>query len=196
MNSDVALLDEVVTQGDLAGASDREAAVETERGVGVLTVPPRAAVDEILVTVGIRVVYGDACPCLVDVVVLDPGHGLEADSHGLAGEGLHLAHLDALEVTAGDGDVTAGTAHHGLSQLGLAKVTVEDGDLGSVHGSHGGPAAVDEVRGGEAATAPAEGGRAVGLAVVKYTEPAEREDVITSSDQHSPPHLIETRGGG
>ena len=48
-----------------------------------------------------------------------------------------MTHLDALEVTAGDGDVTAGGAHHGLGELRLAKITVEDGDLGGVHGGDG-----------------------------------------------------------
>ena len=137
VNPDIALLDEVLAEGDLAWSPDGEAAVEAERGVRVLTVSPGAAVDEILVTGSLRVLYGDPRPRLVDVVVLYLGHGLEADRHGLAGGCLQLADLDALEVTAGHRDVTASAAHHSLGQLGLTKITVEDGDLGGVHGGDG-----------------------------------------------------------
>ena len=47
VNPDVTLLDEVLPEADLAGAPDCEAAVETQGGVSVLTVPPGAAVDQI-----------------------------------------------------------------------------------------------------------------------------------------------------
>ena len=47
MNPDVTLLDEVLPETDLTGAPDCEAAVEPQGGVGVLAVPPGAAVDQI-----------------------------------------------------------------------------------------------------------------------------------------------------
>ena len=47
MNPDVTLLDEVLPETDLARAPDCEAAVEPQSGVGVLAVPPGAAVDQI-----------------------------------------------------------------------------------------------------------------------------------------------------
>ena len=47
MKPDVTLLHEVLPETDLAGAPDCEAAVETQGGVSVLTVPPGAAVDQI-----------------------------------------------------------------------------------------------------------------------------------------------------
>ena len=46
MNPHVALLHQVLPETDLAGAPDCEAAVETQGGVSVLTVPPGAAVDQ------------------------------------------------------------------------------------------------------------------------------------------------------
>merc|ERR1719219_857566 len=54
---DVTLLHEVLPETDLAGAPDCEAAEEPQGGVGVLTVPPGTAVDQVPVTGSIRVVY-------------------------------------------------------------------------------------------------------------------------------------------
>ena len=45
--------------------------------------------------------YGDPGAGLVDVVVLDPRHGLQTDGYRLAGQSLQLAHLEQSEVRAG-----------------------------------------------------------------------------------------------
>ena len=64
MDPDVALLDQVLPEADLAGAPDCEAAVEAQGGVSVLTVPPGAAVDQIpvrqplLVRLSLSLYYG------------------------------------------------------------------------------------------------------------------------------------------
>ena len=42
--------------------------------------------------------YGDPGAGLVDVVVLDPRHGLQTDGYRLAGQSLQLAHLEQSEV--------------------------------------------------------------------------------------------------
>ena len=47
MKPDVTLLHEVLPETDLAGAPDCEAAEEPQGGVGVLTVPPGTAVDQV-----------------------------------------------------------------------------------------------------------------------------------------------------
>ena len=45
--------------------------------------------------------YGDPGAGLVDVVVLDPRHGLQTDGYRLAGQSLQLAHLEQSQVRAG-----------------------------------------------------------------------------------------------
>ena len=81
MDAHITLLDQVVTDNELAGASssDVDSAEQSQGRVVMLRVATGATVDMVPLTCDIRVVHRHATPCLVDVVVLNLSHRLEAD---------------------------------------------------------------------------------------------------------------------